>query len=205
MPAEATFNLNQTTVFSIHFSATSAFSTSQLGKILTFIVYAFRDVAVMLAQLVLNIISIILFKRYSNQKNKIANAIAHKSNENGSNLNHNTGTLELAARSRIVSIALAAKPEQRVSTQVPKKTTLSKSDTNMTIMVIVMCLVSFLVHFIMLVSIIYPVYYFNIIDFILYFVIDLCLPLKTLIDFFLFFFFNKKFKRCTLKLFSLSN
>jgi hypothetical protein len=95
--------------------------------------------------------------------------------------------------------------ESRMSTPSLKKNGVSKSDKNTTIMVIVMCVMSFLVHIILLASIIYPIYYFNLIDFILYFAIDFSLPLKSVIDFFLFYYFNKKFKQGTLKILNLSN
>jgi hypothetical protein len=203
MPGEATVNLNQTTSFTIHFSTTSAFSTSQLGQVLTFVVYAFRDGAVMLAQFVLNIMSMILFKKYLNKKNKILSTVVHKSNEHRTTHIHDIVALEPPVRTNVMSIAAVCLSDQRVSTQTLKKPSLSKSDTNVTSMVIVMCLMSFLVHIILLVSTIYPVFYFNIINFILYFIIDFSLPLKALIDFFLFYFFNKNFKKCTLKLFNL--
>jgi uncharacterized membrane protein len=172
----------------------------------------------------------ILFKQYSNQKNKIANDTAahietathstlnkvntqkpaavilnqqrepnQDTNETHYKTNKIETALEMTDTNAVNSVATGKTSDQQIS----KKNHLSKSEQNMTVMVIVMCVLSFLVHVILLASIIYPMYYFNIIDFILYFLIDFSLPLKAVIDFFLFYFFNKKFKQCTLKMFKL--
>jgi hypothetical protein len=185
IPAQATVQLNQTTPFVIHYSSTSPFAASELGKILTFMVYAVRDVAVMVIQFSLNIASAVLLKRHFQKKQKIS------------------ATSTLQGRS-VVSEATThetAEPSRQSGARKTKKVEFSKLENDTTIMIMIMCVVSFLVHVILLFAIIYPLNNLNLLVFTLYFVTDFNLPLKALIDFFLFYRFNKKFKEGFVNLF----
>jgi hypothetical protein len=76
---------------------------------------------------------------------------------------------------------------------------LSSSDQRATFMAILMSLTSAIVHFVVFLANVYPFFALNFYVFLFYFMCDFSLPLKCCVDFFLFFFFNKNFKRVCLK------
>jgi hypothetical protein len=75
VPSSLTFKLNATVSFTEWFSGTSDFSRTSLGKVLTFTEYAVRDLLVLIAELTLNVVSIVLLKAHFNKKRRLINPI----------------------------------------------------------------------------------------------------------------------------------
>ena len=158
-PDSITEKLDANTTFTVWFANTTPFAKSQLGKILTFTIYAIRDFFVVIVQIALSILSTVLLKKYLNKKMKI-----------------NSNSINFKQISQI-----------------------SKLDMNATIMVTVVCILSICSHVFTIVMVLYPYFNLNIIVFVLYFVGDFFLPLKGLLDFFVFLAFNKKFRSVFVK------
>ena len=69
-----TGKLDENTSITVWYSFTTPYAKSQLGKILTFIIYAIRDFIVMIVQIALSIFSTVLLKKYLDKKMKIINS-----------------------------------------------------------------------------------------------------------------------------------
>jgi hypothetical protein len=173
VPTTRTFKLSATETFTIWLSFNSTFGFTLLGKILLIIVDSIRDILVMILEVTLNILSMHLLHKHLNMKRKLHNMTAVTSKE-------------LNKTSAVFQAALSA---------LRKKDVISKSDLRATMMTIVMCLSSIVMHVLLAVSIIYPYFGYNINVLIFSFVTNFMLPVKCVVDFFTFYFFNVNFKR----------
>jgi hypothetical protein len=154
VPGSQVLHVNRTTTFTAWFSDVSPFSKSQLGKVLSLLVMAVRDLLVLGIESIMNVVSVFLFKAYLNNKRRLQG-------------NESNG--------------------------------LSTSDQRITIMAILMCLTSAVVHFLQFLANIYPLFEFNLFVFVIYGVANFVLPLKCCVDFALFFFFDRNFQRVCLR------
>jgi hypothetical protein len=175
-PNEATVRLNETISFTVNFSNTTSFSRSQLGVIITFLVFALRDGVVMVFQITLNVVSMIMLKKLMRKRMRLLSVPTRSSK----NFNVETPTPNPRKTSKLGG------RESLMST--------TNSENSATVMVFIICALSVLVHLLQMVMIIYPYFNFNLTVFVLYLVGDGVLPLKACATFFIFFF-NKRFKR----------
>ena len=174
-PDSFTAKLNANTSLTIWFSNTTPFARSPLGQILSYIIYAIRDVLVMLAQIALGIHSSVLLKKHLNKKRTISTRLTVDTTEQS---NQHTGKFSKDSKDRV-----------------------SKKDTDATIMVIVMCVLSVCLHILMIVMIVYPIFRIDLTYFVLFFVGDIFIPFKSCVDFIMFLKFNKIFRTMCLKYF----
>ena len=159
-------------IFRLFYFNYSTFARSFLGKILTYVVYAIRDAFTLVSQFVFGIILIILIKSFSNRRKRLFN-LGSPPIPDDSSLNSDS-----------------TKPSKNIETR--KRD--SNIDRNVTLMVVFMCVLSSVEHLFVLVSTVYFYYIVNSFGYILSLTADFIIILKSLSNFFLFFFFNKLFR-----------
>ncbi len=174
-PASQQVHLGQNSTFIIWFSSTSAFAESTLGQALTLASFALQDLLVSLVEIILNVFSIYLFKRHLNRKKKLIS----------SNMLFSLANLASTRTMNDSPVAVYHKNTDSIS----------KSDQRATLMAISMCVASIGQHVVMFTCAIYPYFRLDVITFVLYFLANLSLPLKCLLDFFIFLGFNRNFRR----------
>jgi hypothetical protein len=168
MPNSHTATLKDGTIFTIWFSDMTQFAQSTSGSVLKFLMYGLRDILVMLIILVLNVISTCLLKQHLSQKLRL---VRYRMEE----LHISEGNAELSTSFGLNRI--------------------SKADKRSSIMVIIMCILTIGEHLLVLLSVVYPYFNFDFNMFVFYTVNNFFWPVKRCGDFFLFFYFNKKFRK----------
>jgi hypothetical protein len=212
-PTASTYKLNATANITFWYSGTTDFAFSTIGTIITFVVYALRDVLVMGIEIALNIVSVLLLRAYLQKKLKLAASKPGVSNPTGPN--QLAPTLTNQATTKIVmsttagdgvgDVAITSNPALNKNAVVakavikaPAATTaekVSSADRRAVIMVGVLCVLSVCEHTLIIAEIVYPYFFFNLNNFILYSLGDFTMLFKRFLDFFIFFFFNKNFKK----------
>ena len=175
-PENVVLSLNNITIINVYFISGTQFSETIIGKVLTFVIYSIRDVATLLTEIILNIISIILLKKHLNQKSQCRSS---KSIQSHTITNHKQ-FLSLDFNANIIL-------NQRISK-------ISKPDIRATIMVVVLSIISAIVS-ILLLGVMVSRY--NVKDgrSFLYF-LGLCgISIKHGMNFFIFYLFNNNFKQ----------
>jgi hypothetical protein len=217
VPAYNVSKLNATTEITIWFSSTSSFATSTAGTVVTFVVYALRDVLVMVIQIVLNIVSVLLLREHLQNKLKLTSGpFGLTGVNNPTALNQQTSTLanqatttrgivpttaggDVAEGTSHMNPTLGGKTvKSKSAVRAPAATTaerVSSADRRATIMVCILCVLTMCEHTLIIAEIVYPYFYFNLNNFILYSLGDFFQPFKRLLEFFIFFFFNNNFKK----------
>jgi hypothetical protein len=175
VPASQTVHLTRTKFFTIWYSYTSAFAHSLPGQIITNAVNVLRDLVVLIIEIVLNAISLVLLKKYLNRKMRLQGMTSRSLGADG-------------------TTASTAASQQRGDH-------ISKADQRATLMAILMCLFSVIDHVLMITQILYPYFNFDLTVFVLYFLGGVFQPVKCCLDFGVFFFFNKNFRKVCKKSF----
>ncbi len=191
--------LNSSQPFTLWASSTTDFAKSQAGTIVTFVVYAIRDVGTMLIEIVLNLISLYYLNQYLKRKSVLLHF---------NNINSTTKTSHLLNRynryEKTTNVTTV-----NADSSIPQESK-EESDRNpvkkLTVMVIFICLISVLEHILVLAGITYSYFstdpnYSAATYRILQAVFNLSITIKQLVNFPLFFIFNKNFKRSFYKLF----
>jgi hypothetical protein len=171
-----TFKLNQTVNFTVWNFHNSDFAKSPLGTGLTYFVYAIRDVLVMILQIVLNLISIGLFKKYVMKKMTMATRVPVIDDQ----ISYSVSIVKHSTSRRLNFI--------------------HRADQKLTQMCILICVLSIFEHVLVLATTIYP--YTNSDFLMLVILLNVSFffwQLKRIVDFFMFFAFNKIFKRVCLR------
>jgi hypothetical protein len=192
VPGSKTAQLvNSTSNFTIYYSTVSAFSTSELGLVLTFLVSGMRDIFIMLVEIVLNVVSVVLIKRYFAAKKRKYTAIMIKKIAGVDAL---SVALAGGENRNMAEVVMSVQGQRKNGTD-----RMSRWDRKANVMVFLMCTLSILVHMVTFVINIYPYFDFSIVNFILYFVGNFVFPLKCVLDFILFYSFNSNFKPTLLR------
>lgn len=171
------FRLNSTTNLSLWHSSKSEFLISHTGRSLSFIVTVFRDLLVLLVEIVLNIASLFLLKNHFRKKLLKQKAIV------------STGSVEKS--SRVDQIEAKKRPSQS-----PLETRVTQADLKATLMVIVICFSSITSHVCTVIPVVVSFYVdYSFTSYILYYLQNISLSFKCSIDFGVFLIFNQNFKR----------
>jgi hypothetical protein len=173
-PQASVSMLNATTSVTIYASVPSQFSLTPLGTALTFVIYALRDILIMLILIGLNIVSAWMLRAHFVKKTKMIRVVT------ASVIHANTVTLLQNSASE--SSRSNSKREQRVA-----------------LMAILICFIAVCDHIVIFVCNVYPYIVFNLIAVVLYTLSNFILPLSAVADFFIFFFFNKNFNKACLR------
>jgi hypothetical protein len=161
-----TFRLNATHSFTVWKFEESPFSQTRPGVIVSLICDIIRDLLVAAIQIVLNFIFILSFKRHIDKKNRLV-SIVEPQQETA------TSSLEIARRTRI-----------------------SVAELKATTMCIIVCMLSIIEHLSVLSTVL--ITYFTTNDTIISVAFSIAfqwLLHKRILEFFVFVFFNKKFKK----------
>jgi hypothetical protein len=186
------FKLNATSTYIVWSYTNSAFANSELGIVLTYVVFAIRDVIVGLAQISLNFAVIVYFKQYVQNRHKIILKVPTQPP---------IGTNEITTRNQQrPTIASNAQASQSRSVSVVQQERVSSADKRATVMCIIMCVLSFIEHLLVFASVVYPYFSSNYLNSLLIYSCSfLWQILKRIADFFLLFFINKVFRKVCLK------
>jgi hypothetical protein len=185
-----TFKLNSTTSYQVWYFKNSDFANTQLGIVLTYVVYAIREGFVTLAQIVLNMASMYCFKQHMLKKARLSIGTPNR-----------TG---LAAASRVSELnmnsnRLPPTSQHRSGLQSTNVSRISTAETRATVMCFVMCILSLVEHVLVLTSVLYPFLdsnYFNLI--LIYNIAFQWQVYKRIADFFILYFMNSNFKNACL-------
>jgi hypothetical protein len=187
--------IDANTTFTIWFSGNSEFINSHLGKILTYVLVSIRDLGIVIVEIILNITSIVLLKQHFEKKKQIAAPTHLKNTESSHSLNgptnRNASETEGTANQHGTSVSRKCRSSGG-----------SRAEQRATLMCIILCVFSIMNHVVMFTCIIYPYFSFDFNVFILYLLADFFFTLRTVLDFLIFFFFNKIFRKKCFEIFS---
>jgi hypothetical protein len=196
-PQASVSMLNATTSVTIYASVPSQFSLTPLGTALTFVIYALRDILIMLILIVLNIASAWILRAHFIKKTKLVRAVTVTANR--TNTVAPTATTALTASSNRNSIL----PVQNVASEGSRAN--AKREQRVALMAILICIIEVCDHLIIFVCNVYPYFVFNLTAFVLYTLSNFVLPVSALADVFIFFFFNKNFNKACLRYLNISH
>jgi hypothetical protein len=190
----------------------TAFATSQPGTILTFIVYALRDVVLLALEIALNFASVYFLSRHLKKKSKL---VRRRSVHPGTTVNRLDASLAITTqqqRPRVDSLAnqsLQQTHQTTASVHRQTKSTASASraaDRNLTFMAVCLSALSLLEHFMYVAGIVFPYFSSNIVAYNIISVFsDFFVTFKQTSNFFIFFSFNKNFRKCVFKVLKVSS
>jgi hypothetical protein len=174
------FKLNATSSYKVWYYKISDFANSELGTVLNYLLIAVREVLITVAQIGLNLTSIYLFRKYLEKRRQLL---------------HVEGT----SMTRLNTMNASA--NQHVEQASDMSSRVSSAEQRATVMCILMCLLSVVEHFLVIVCIV-CVYlnlsYFNLI--LVYNCSFLWQLVKRIADFMILFYVNKMFQKACLKL-----
>lgn len=198
-PGSQTFPIDANTTYTFWFSAFTAFGQTKAGFILPIMVFVLRDAVVLIVQIVVSIISTYYLKTYFKRK------IAQKPPGANSHIGtaQHTASINLNEKKTSEAFALRSTVASRAPMTTNRTNNLSSADQRATLMTIILCLVSILEHVVNLLVNVYPYFYFNIVTYIFWNVANYIWVFKRVVEFFVFFGFNKNFRKMCGKPFEL--
>jgi hypothetical protein len=193
---------NSSHILTVWFNYPSAFSYTQLGTVLTVMLECWRDAFLTLAEIALNCVSIQCLRQYFKKRAVLINGPTSVKTTHGPKT-HEGKSMEGSNNSNLPTVSYqVAKNNVTTNTVQKKKTTtavqnasgMSNADMRATIMTIMMCALSVLEHISMLSCVVYPYFGTSLlnIDFFC-FGGNIGQAVKHSANFFIFYFFNKKF------------
>ena len=151
------------------------FSMTALGKILTYLMFFIRDFITLVIKIGLNLISILLIKKYINKISASSTSKFYRT-----------------------SSTIIKDESNNIAT---KKAYITKIDKNLTFIAVIMSVLSSFENLFFIVSYIYLVFSLNQIGWTLYFLSNFMVALKHISNLFILYFFNNLFKDEFKKLF----
>jgi hypothetical protein len=138
-PYKLEVNLNATFVQTLWYGGVSGYASSTLGTVLNIIIFAIRDVLVVIAEIVLSVASVYFLKEYMKSKSKLLNK---KTAITATLVRTEALTLEKKVTTNTNAPPVIA---QAVVEQASKER-VSNPDQKLSVMVLIMCLLSILEH-----------------------------------------------------------
>ena len=167
-PAFVDLNINNKTLIRSYFTQQTNFSISTIGKVVSFLIFLLRDCLTLIVKIYLNIVSVVLIKKYFSKLSTSATARFERHDSikitNETNIN-------------------------------PKKTYMTKVDKNLTYIAIAMCILSSFENIFFIVTYIYLAFGLNQTGWTLYFCSNLINGIKHGSNLFILYFFNNLFKK----------
>jgi hypothetical protein len=189
-----TFKLDSTENFTVWFFRSSDFAKTTLGSALMFTVYGIRDLGMMILQIILNVISMYLFKRYCTKKAKLTAPRVTASEFRVQETNFNLSVI--LAPTGVVSMV----GSEKINLPSKRRSPVSTTEQKATQMCLFMSLLSIMEHLLVLIGLAFP--YFTTDFFVIVIMFNFTYffwQLKRAIDFFLFYSFNKNFRKTCLR------
>jgi hypothetical protein len=196
-PGSRTFNAvitDEGTViygFTLWFFTQTKFARTELGRIVLYTIYVIRDLFMMIAEIVVNCVSVYYIQQFLKKK---SNLVRPKSiNPVTTNLTSNTLTITVED-SRPTMNSVKSKKETKKTTSEDSN---MKAELRAAIMVVIMCALSVTEHIMLLTCIIYPFYNPNggQTTNLLFWSGNFSIVFKHAANFPIFYAFNKNFKR----------
>ena len=189
-PAYFEVPLSSIELLDVYYWGTTEFYDSLFGKISLFLIYFLRDVVTLTAELIINIITIFLLKRQINKKMDIMFV--------------NSNKIDSRKTDQIQQLDQIQCEIQCVSKKIEtKKKSISKSDKNLTHMIIFMSIFSILEHVFFIISSVYILMSQDKFTFLLSFIANFFISIKHVSNFFFFILYNSLFRKAFKKAFSL--
>jgi hypothetical protein len=193
-PSYSNVKLDTGADFRINYFALTEFGLTLTGQIVSYLIYFFRDVLILGSELILDIWSIILLKRYLSNKQKI------NSNISPTIQSEKAKTARSTNENNVTSNGDAYHREG--SELKDSKNIISKTEKNIMLLVIIMCMLSFFEHVFFLGCDSYFMIAQDLTAFALCDTSWLLTLIKYAANFFLFLFFNSLFRKAFKDLFS---
>jgi hypothetical protein len=193
-PHSLTANLNATFVQTIWYVGNTVFAKGEAGTIITFVMYAVRDILLLPVEIVLNILSVYLLKEYIANRAKLLGV--------GNAAAGGTVVTNLAQPQHLTAAPRTADNAKRAQSvvQTTSQERVSKPDLRLSIMVVIMCFLSILEHVFQILCVACPYFGSDAITFFTYIYLNyLMTDFKHAVNFFLFFIFNNKFRAVCVK------
>lgn len=188
-PSFSNVKLDTGADFRINYFALTEFGLTLTGQIISYVIYFFRDVLILGIELILNIWSIILLKRYLSNKQKmksnISPTVQSEKAKTSRSTNENNVTSNVDGYQREGSELKDSKQGQIIS----------KTEKNIMLLVIIMCMLSFFEHVFFLACDSYFMISQDLTAFALCDTSWLLTLIKYASNFFLFLFFNSLFRK----------
>jgi hypothetical protein len=194
---------NSSRIYVIWYTYLSQFSFTQVGKILTNIIRAVRDVLFAVIQVVLNIISVYYLRAYLNKRRNLIG-------QSGPTMTVHAQPTLLAEQSiQLQKVSKPHKTGHAVNTQFSKRApavtfkkdhSVSPANRKLSTMVMFLCMFSIVQHCFLIAAVVYP-YFSSIsstVNFV-YFWAAFSITFKHFMNFFLFYLFNSNFKKICLR------
>lgn len=157
-PVELDIKLSSNFTYRLNAFDATQFSRSQIGMIITYIEYLFRDILTLLIEITLNIISIIYLKSYMNRKaaltgkSKLKYVLKSDESTNTNNLSENNSTKISNLAENEATKSSSNNQNKDLSR---KKESSLKIDQKASLMVISICAMSTIEHILLLACIVY--------------------------------------------------
>lgn len=189
MPDQRTIRLNATHNFTIWFDNLTEISQVRVAFVLNLVTGVIRDVVCLIMEVLLNIYTVYLIREFLNKKKKHVmgeSTTIHVIDPNARKSSR--ATLNLPPRSSLTVL------------QARRSELITGTDQKVILMVTLMCLLSISEHGINLANFVYPYISYDLITYILYDVANFFGTFKRFCNFFVFFFFNLKFRTACIQL-----
>ena len=178
-PSNNVHKLDSNTTIEINFFKMTNFSKSVSGMIINSIEYFFRDVVLLIVQIILNVISIHLLRKQIKTKNDLH----QKSSENASKLLKKKSFIKQTSKSsdkNVKHFKIAG--------------IITKAEQNLTIMVVIMTFTTVLEHLFLLLMIYFVTINEDKNSFLISAISNIFISIKYSSNFFIFYSFNRNFK-----------
>ncbi len=133
----------------IWYTGVSEFASSESGKIILFIVYAFRDLFFMILEIAVNVVSIYYIKCYLSKKSRL---VAHYNNATSVNMTVESTSIHLTKLNAVNELVEASTKKSKQSDKN------AKTEMKASVMVVIMCLFSLCAHVLAIACVVYLIY-----------------------------------------------
>lgn len=174
----------------------TGFASSELGKTILFVLYGFRDLFLMLIEIILNCVSFYYIRAFLSRKNHVVGRPVRTATNYQSSATNNQSVLANNNRPQKVVVVVAPTDETSATSRV---------ELTAAIMALTMCVLSIVEHLMIVICNVYPLLVLNgpmANVLFLYWAGDFAIALKHSMNFLIFYAFNKNFKKAIDQFFS---
>jgi hypothetical protein len=177
--------------FTIWFTGLTDFAKTDVGKIILYTIYVIRDLFLMIVEIVLNCVSVYYIRLFLQKKSNLVRPKSMNLAITNSTSNTMMNTVE-DSRPKMSSVKSRKEVKQTSS-----EDSSMRAELRAAIMVVIMCGLSITEHVMLLTCIIYPLYNPNggQTTTLLYWAGNFSIAFKHVVNFPIFYAFNKNFKR----------
>lgn len=182
---EINLNTNYQSHLKLYYLQNTEFSTSLIGKALNYSFYFLRDVLILVIEICLNLYALSLLKKY-------LRLIKGKCFHNNNRISRNSYELVISCKKRLSYNSIYTTENELKKLYIIQQ--ISRVDQKVTLMIVAMCSLSILGHVFFITMSIYLNYGHNQTYFLLGITASFSITLKHLLNFFVYYSFDKKFR-----------